>query len=353
MIWLGSEKKMKMKKLVLLTKSNVNALPEYYGYINTKLKERYKLYFIGENTLNKVKVKKEDFGISITLPKQKSRLKFYLKVFFILKKINPSIVHIFWFPLASVIPLLSKITFKKYITIGDFRTKSPFGGIKGKIKDIILKIESLFFHKRITLDETLSDFIFNKEADCYIPMGYDNTLFKNHNLEKDYDFIYAGSISKDRKIFDFIKEFNEITDNKFKILIIGWGDEANKIEELASTKVNISYLNKVSREEIPYYYSKSKIGISYVDKNVLNIQQPTKILEYIACDISILANNTIGTLELSSKLKFNGLIFSNLEELKLLNINNLKLYNGKDINNYSWQYIIENRLMPFYESILK
>jgi hypothetical protein len=341
------------KKLILLTKSDINALPEYKGYINTDLKKKYKLYFIGENLHNNIKVTKEEFGISITLPKTKNRWKFYLKVFFIISKINPNIVHVFWFPLASLVALLSNITVKDYTVIGDFRTKSPFGGIKGKIKDIVLKIESLFFDKVITLDKELSNFIFKKEADCYIPMGYDNTLFKNYNLEKEYDFIYAGSISRDRKIFNFIKKFNEITNSKFKILVIGWGDEANKVEELTSTKVNISYLNKVSREEIPYYYSKSKIGISYVDKNVLNIQQPTKILEYIACDIGVLANNTIGTLELSSKLKFNGLIFSNLEELKLLNINNLESYNGKDINNYSWQNIIDNKLIPFYESLLK
>jgi len=341
---------MKKKKLVLCTKSDIDALPDYKGYMNTELQNRFKVYFIGENQFNKVNIRKGYYGISITFPKQKSRLKFYLKTFFVLQRINPSIVHIFWFPLAFVIPLLSRVTLRKYKAIGDFRTKSPFGGIKGKIKDIVLKTESLFFHRLITLDKELSNFIFKKEADCYIPMGYDKTIFYNRNLEKKYDFIYAGSISKDRGIFNFIKNFNEISNNKYTFLIIGWGDEVNKIIELSQNNKNINFLPKVNRDDIPKYYSLSNIGISYVEKSVLNIQQPTKILEYIACDIGVLANNSIGTQELVKDLNFNGFIFDNIQEL-----NNFKLnkYNGINIAKYSWQNIIKTKLIPFYERLLK
>ena len=341
-----------MKKIILLTKSNIKALPEYKGYINTNLQKKYKLYFIGEDNIDNIKIKKESFGINITLPKQKSRWKFYFSVFVILKKINPSLVHLFWFPLAFIVPFLSKITFQKFIVVGDFRTKSPFGGIKGRIKDIILKIESIFFDKRITLDSRLAKFIFQKEADCYIPMGYDKNMFYDKKLEKEYDFVYAGSISKDRGIYDFIKDFDEMTNHRFSILVIGWGDEANEVELLSHSYKNITFKSKVEREEIPYFYSISKVGISYVDKGVLNLQQPTKILEYIACGNAILANKTLGTLELTEELSFKGVLFDNIEELIDLDIKDFKEYEGSHIGSYSWQSIINNKLIPFYEDCI-
>lgn len=341
------------KKIAYLTKSDIYGLPEYNGYINTNLKRIYKIYFIGENNSNKILVQKTSYGISITLPKQKSRLKFYFKTFFILMRVEPSLIHIFWFPLASIVPLLSKLTFQKFITIGDFRTKSPFGGIKGKVKDIVLKFESLFFHKRITLDEELANFIFKKNADCYIPMGYDSSLFYDYKLEKKYDFVYAGSISRERKVYRFIRDFDEITQHKFNFLIIGWGDEAKKVETLSNKFKNIEYMKKIDRDKVAMYYSMSKIGISFVDKSVLNIQQPTKILEYIACGNNILANDTVGTLELTSKLDFNGYIFKKIDELKNISLDNFEKFEGKDISSYSWQNIIDNKLIPFYERLLK
>ena len=84
MIWLRGRENLKKNKLVLLAKSNIYALPDYRGYINTDIQNKYKLYFISENNTSSVLVKKNNFGINIALPKQKSRLKFYLKVFFML-----------------------------------------------------------------------------------------------------------------------------------------------------------------------------------------------------------------------------------------------------------------------------
>ena len=339
-------------KIILLAKDDINNLPEYNGYIKTKLSKKYQVFFIGEGCVKSTLIKKEEYGVLCTFPKKKSRFLFYIQAFFLILKIKPKLIHVFWFPVAFIIPALIKASFNNFIVIGDFRTKSTFGGIKGRVKDFILRVESLFFYKRITIDRNLSQWLFKMEADCYIPMGYDESIFYDYKIPKKYDFVYAGSISKNRGICDFIKKFDYFTGHQYKFLILGWGDDSDTLIKLTNECDNLCFIGKVSRNEIAKFYSESKVGLNFVDKDILGIQQPTKILEYIACGNYLLTNDTDGVLELTKKMHFKGKVFSNLSELKGFNINSLSEFQGRDISEYSWSNIITQNLLPFYCRII-
>lgn len=183
-----------------------------------------------------------------------------------------------------------------------------FGGIKSKDKIIIHEYVSLstgnfpvlknyikrkFNSKpsfRIFLNENVREgFKFKDSIDyCYRDMGIDESFMNVEHTEKEYDFVYVGSICKARGIDVFLKEFTKTKPGKICLI----GNVEDEIYEVYKGNKDITFTGKVLYSEVPNIASKAIYGINFIpDKYPFNIQTSTKLLEYLALGLKIITTD--------------------------------------------------------------
>jgi len=194
----------------------------------------------------------------------------------------------------------------------------------------------------------------------YIPNGIDIKRFKRkESLERKYvTFIGRLSYIKGIDVFiDFIKKLYE-KDNNLEFQIIGSGPLLNLVKEAQRT-LPIKHYSYYPYKRIEDIYNMSKLLILSSRFEGL----PTSLLESLACETPVIANNVGGISEVL-KSNVNGLLYSNIlknraieDTLALLNSSN-KLQElgkkGKDLiqKEYSWE-IITDKIVKVYEDLLK
>lgn len=158
--------------------------------------------------------------------------------------------------------------------------------LKNKLKASINSKPDL----RIFLNENVkAGFKFNDNIDyCYRDMGIDEKFIQVRNSYKEYEFVYVGSICKNRGIDKLLKGFTE--KNNGKICLIG--DIEDDIYHKYKNNRDIIFTGKIPYAEVPEIASKAIYGINYIpDKYPFNIQTSTKLLEYLALDLKVITTD--------------------------------------------------------------
>ena len=129
-----------------------------------------------------------------------------------------------------------------------------------------------------------------------VPFGYrdmgisDSFFHQPPPVTKEFDFIYTGSLSSQRKLNILLKIFDQGTLQQHSILLLG-----NDSDGLAATfghNRNIFFQPAVPWEEVPNYLARSVYAINYIpDEEPFNAQTPTKFLEYAAMKIPVISTN--------------------------------------------------------------
>jgi glycosyltransferase involved in cell wall biosynthesis len=145
---------------------------------------------------------------------------------------------------------------------------------------------------RIFLNENVKKgFGFNDSVDyCYRDMGIDENFLdcKASAVDKEYEFVYVGAVSKERNIDKLLKRFAERQIGK--ILLIGNIDD--EIYREFKKYKNIIFVGKVSYLEVPKIASKAVYGVNFIpNKYPYNIQTSTKLLEYLALGLKIVTTD--------------------------------------------------------------
>ncbi|WP_066157504.1 glycosyltransferase [Halalkalibacter krulwichiae] len=174
---------------------------------------------------------------------------------------------------------------------------------------------------------------------CYRDMGIDENFLKLRSSKKDYDFVYVGSISREREVEKLLENFSK---NKIgKICMVGNVD--NEIFNKYKNNGNIIFTGKVPYSEVPKIASKAVYGINFMpDKYPFKLQTSTKLLEYLALDLKVITTNYswVRQFERSHNCSFYKM---NMNEFNI-NINELEKYefkNNLNVNDFLWDRIIE------------
>lgn len=142
-----------------------------------------------------------------------------------------------------------------------------------------------------------------KNDNIGIIYNYSDLNSENKNLphiEREYDAIYCGSITKFRGVLQIIEtaRIARIKSRNLKFLILGpvWDKGLkNKINSLIhkyGLSNNVILKDMVPYDQVSIFYNKSKIGLAvFLDNPITQIILPIKTFEYMAFGLPIVCSN--------------------------------------------------------------
>lgn len=118
----------------------------------------------------------------------------------------------------------------------------------------------------------------------------DTKFFKPNKIKKIYDISYIGNIGTAYD-FELILNIAKIMSNA-KIVLVGEGEKRRYLEdriEQSSIK-NISLKKAVAYSAVPMHMSRTFIAlVPYIETHLTSASIPSKIFEYLACGIPVIA----------------------------------------------------------------
>lgn len=234
-----------------------------------------------------------------------------------------------------------------------------YGGLKRKDKIIIHEYASLSvgaFPKvkntikakvnfqpnlRIFLNSDIKkEFNFNDDIEyCIRDMGISKSFIEDKSSKKDYDFIYVGSISKERRIDLLLNKFGENPPGKLCLV----GNIDDDLYKQYKGNKDIIFTGKVSYNDVPSIASKAIYGINFIpDKYPYNLQTSTKLLEYLSLGLKIVTTDYqwIRRFEYNHGCSFYKLD-TNITNLDIKSLENHEFKSNFDPQDFLWDSIIE------------
>jgi glycosyltransferase involved in cell wall biosynthesis len=180
---------------------------------------------------------------------------------------------------------------KNVIKIHEYASSSkpPLHTKKDRLKRIFMTIPDY----RLFLNEYVRKQFNFKDG---VPFGYRNMgidpllLDRFDEGTKEFDFIYTGSVEKERQIESLIGCFTKEPLKRHTLLILSQNYERLKKE--FTPFQNIHFEGPVKQDEVKNYILRSRFALNFIiDKEPFNQQVSTKFLEYAALKIPILTSS--------------------------------------------------------------
>ena len=195
---------------------------------------------------------------------------------------------------------------------------------------------------RVFLNQAVRQgFNFNDDIEfCYRDMGIDERFLSVKSEEKEYEFVYVGSICKGRGMDRFLAEFTRKPQGKLCLI----GNVEDDIYNEYKHNKDLVFTGSVPYGEVPIIASKAVYGINYIpDKYPFNIQTSTKLLEYLALGLKVITTDYQWVRDFE---KLHGCSFYKLN-LKQDGFNRdyIKSYDYKSnfaVENHLWDVVLEN-----------
>jgi colanic acid biosynthesis glycosyl transferase WcaI len=226
----------------------------------------------------------------------------------------PPGIHALGASLACYI-LRKKIVFDYRDQWEDYLISKTTSEIKKAMYKILKAIMTSFYSKAtlvITVTPPIIEYLCKRGVKNVhlIPNGADTSLFKpvheKASLRAKYGFetdefilVYDGYIGKYYRLDIWIKAFAKIVETnrfkKMKFLLIGEGEDLEKILELSKTlkiRENVKYMGvKYDKGEVAELIALADVGIIPYDNNPLwKNSLPAKFFEYASCGVPVIAN---------------------------------------------------------------
>lgn len=331
-------------------------------------------------TENKLPCNMEIFRINLG-QNSNSSFKFLLKSIKFINKNNFDLVHVFHFRWVFLLPMLCRRKNIKWLL--DIRSGNLKNDFRRPLANFMTKLESKFFDKVAVIHKELGEKILGSNQNKPIkysvfPIGVDLSLFKKKikdhkkkNLQfalDNYVICYIGHLYTERKLHNLIKAiyFSKKSIPNIKLLFIGDGEDKNRLKKIAhrmDLAKDIVFAGFIKYEKIPEYLNNSDMAISYVPiTKGYDIQPPFKTIEYLASELPMIATDTKGN-RYFIKDGENGLLVEDdplsISEAVVKLFKNPELIEKmeknarKSVENYDWNNIIEEKIWPVYEELLK
>lgn len=127
----------------------------------------------------------------------------------------------------------------------------------------------------------------SKKAVIIRDMGAEKKIFRSaESNKKIYDIVYAGSISGKPGLIEEVTRLSKLGVN---IVIAGTASDEEKTR--LHNLTGVTFLGRISREEVIELYSKSRFGLNYIPEMYpFTDQTSTKIIEYLVAGLPIISN---------------------------------------------------------------
>lgn len=162
-----------------------------------------------------------------------------------------------------------------------------------KLKDFLKSRLSPRPHFRIYLNEYVREQINIHDE---IPFGYrdmgisERFFHPRPDTPKEFDFIYSGNLSSERKLRDLLKYFDQGPLRTHTILLLG--KDEGRLSQTFGHCNNIYFQSAVSWQEVPAWLARARYAMNYIpDEEPFNAQTPTKFLEYAAMKMPVISTN--------------------------------------------------------------
>lgn len=220
-----------------------------------------------------------------------------------------------------------------------------------KAKNLSKRLINTKPHYRLFLNEYVKEqFGFSDNIPFgFRDMGVADSFINNENkiINKQYDFIYTGSINKERGIEKLLNCFTQESLKSFSILILSRNYEL--LMEKYSAYKNIYFAGPVAHDEVKKYILSSRFAINFIpDKEPFNQQTSTKFLEYAALKIPVITTTYKWIKDFQKKE--GGHFFYLDNDLKNLTWQNISSFNYSFpyLKNWSWEnQIKESGILDF------
>ena len=270
---------------------------------------------------------------------------------------NYDIIHLVYPPcIPSMIIFFISLFKKLNIVTSNHVNMSYYGKIYNLlhyyylVKFFIFDLQ-YYFSNLIMAPSISEDFktLYNVET-TIIPTGIDLDNFKFSRNKRENILLYVGRLAPEKNIDKLIKLFEAI--KNYKLIIIGYGPEENKLKELAKNNINIEFVGKINHDKLPLYYQKARAHITLSESETFCLT----LLESLACGTPIIFPNCI---------VFDSLYGKDFEKLCLTSNNTLEniikyieenesdlQFKCKDYSEYdSWSRATD-QLIKIYEHVI-
>lgn len=350
-----------MKTVILASPNQYGYFTIYFNYAKY-LSKSYSVVYICFDQ-GEVKIREQGnirvFYISKKGSKILRTLKYYMAIFRIYKSIPSSRVILKYYFFSS---LLNALINRKDLIL-DIRTgytsESEF---ITAFYNSIIRFESLFFKRIVTLSESLRKKLrlqINKTT--IIPLGAEKIYLPAKTFNKIL-LLYVGTISSrniDQTVIGLSQYLNgSDVEKEIEYFIIGGGKESDVLK-LNSTIINsglekiIHYIGPVYGENLNHYFGICNIGVSYIPiTKDYDCQPPTKTIEYLMAGMPVIATATSENSKMISSS--NGFLINDspasfAEGLKKI-CNSGETFSSKaiieSVKDYSYETILETKLLP-------
>lgn len=119
----------------------------------------------------------------------------------------------------------------------------------------------------------------------------DDEINKKLGLKHDDEiwFIFAGTLGPSYDLRTMLNGFLKFDNTKVKLIIVGDGSERCFIEKFIQDKnlSNVKYLGKISKNALPYLYSKCDVGLNIYGA-YSNVEMSDKFYDYTAAGLVVI-----------------------------------------------------------------
>lgn len=159
------------------------------------------------------------------------------------------------------------------------------------------KCNKVIFIDSVAHNNYIKKYPWLKNKSCVIPPGVDVDLFrplKKEECRRKLNFpknsrilVFIGRFEPEKNIDKIIKEFMQINDWNYNLVLVGSGRELKNTEKISASDKRIRIMTDVNHYEIPVYLGSSDALVLMSSHEGL----PTVILEAFACGIPVLSRN--------------------------------------------------------------
>jgi glycosyltransferase involved in cell wall biosynthesis len=292
----------------------------------------------------------------------------------LIHKTNYGLVHVFTFRGSTYLRLRNHTPQMKWLL--HIISGNIYGGARSRIGNLLTRFEMQFFDRIIVNSEEIAiDILKTKKFDV-VPVGVNLDRFfverdwqLRDNLgydENDILAVYSGAVTKTRRIGTLLEGFKHAREYSpnLKLMIIGTGDHSHVqllVDEL-DLQDSVRLVGPLLYPDVPPYVSIGDIGLAYVPIMPEYDPQPVlKTLEFLAAGKPVLATATLGNAKIVQDNQ-NGLLVQDTPQDLANGLNKLvqdstlreRLSQAArpSVQQYTWNEIFRNRLLPIYRSLL-
>ncbi len=292
-----------------------------------------------------------------------------------LQKIKPDVVHVYATPGVAILPATMNLRCKWLYDVQSVSVISNF--LLRKAHNLVTGFEASFFDKILIVDRGIRTAVPGTLKAEEFPLGVNLNLFRHSDsvqararlglTDSHVAIIYSGTMHPSRRLDRLLEGFKIASEAEPSLRLVMLGDPAaSRLDEFAQ-QIGIEnktiFFGPVPYGDVPKYLSACDIGISYIPISGPYYFQPAlKTLEYLACGLPTIATDTMGNRRVISDGD-NGILTSDEPDwvsgsiLRLARDASLRHHLSQSarssIERFDWSRIVNERLLPIYERLLR